>query len=70
MERRRDGVTRHPERIANHLAGEALLLVLAVLFVFPLLGVAALLLIFLEVVLVMSVTGDDERNEQGQNYRM
>ena len=65
MERRRDGVTRHPERIAN--AGEALLLVLAVLFVFPLLGVAALLLIFLAVVLVMSVTGDDERNEKGQN---
>ena len=43
-----------------------LLLVLALLFVFPLLGVAALLLIFLAVVLVMSVTGDDERNEQGQ----
>ena len=62
MERRRDGVTGHPERIAPHLAGEALPLVVAVPFVFPLLGVA--------VVLVMSATGDDERNEQGQNYRM
>ena len=60
-----DGVTGHPERIANHLAGEALPLVVAFPFVFPLPGMAALLLTILAVVLVMSATGDDERNEQG-----
>ncbi|MGB1744194.1 MAG: hypothetical protein ACPHL9_04885 [Limisphaerales bacterium] len=56
--------------MANHLPGKTLPLVVTIPFVLPLLGVAALLLTYPAVVLMMSATGDDERNEQGQNYRM
>ena len=67
MERSRDGLAGHPERIANHLAGKALPLVVTIPFVLPLLGVEVFLLAIFTVVLVMSATGDDDRNEKGQN---
>ena len=70
MKRSLDGLAGHPKRIAYHIAGKALPLVVTIPFVLPLLGVAALLLTIPAVVLMMSATGDDERNEQGQNYRM
>ena len=70
MKRSLDGLAGHPKRIANHLLGKALPLVVTIPFVLPLLGVAALLLTIPAVVLMMSATGDDERNEQCQNYRM
>ena len=68
MKRSLDGLAGHPRRIANHLPGKALPLVVTIPFVLPLLDVAALLLTIPAVVLMMmSATGDDERNEQGQN---
>ena len=68
MKRSLDGLAGHPKRIANHLPGKALPLVVTIPFVLPLLGVAALLLTIPAVVLMMmSATSDDERNEQGQN---
>ena len=70
MKRSLDGLAGHHKRIANHCPGKALPLVVTIPFVLPLLGVAALLLTIPAVVLMMSATGDDERNEQGQNYRM
>ena len=65
MKRSLDGLAGHPKRIANHLTGKALPLVVTIPFVLPLPGVAALLLTIPAVVLMMSATGDDERNEQG-----
>ena len=70
MKRSLDGLAGHPKRIANHLPGKALTLLVTIPFVLPLLSVAALLLTIPVVVLMMSATGDDERNEQGLNYRM
>ena len=70
MRRILDGLAGHPKRMANHLPGKTLPLVVTIPFVLPLLGVAALLLTYPAVVLMMSATGDDERNEQGQNYKM
>lgn len=37
MKRSRDGLAGHPKRIANHLPGKALPLVVTILFVLPLL---------------------------------
>ena len=70
MKRSLDGLACHTKRIANHLPGKALTLVVTIPFVLTLLSVAALLLTIPAVVLMMSATGDDERNEQCQNYRM
>ena len=67
MKRSRDGLVGHPKRIANHLPGKALPLVVTILFVLPLLGVAVFLLAIFTVVFVMSAAGDHERNKQGQN---
>ena len=65
MKRSRDGLAGHPKRIANHLPGKALPLVVTILFVLPLLGVAVFLLAIFTVVFVMSAAGDHERNKQG-----
>ena len=70
MKRSLDGLAGHPKWIANHLPGKALTLLVTIPFVLPLLSVAALLLTIPVVMLMMSATGEDERNEQGQNYRM
>ena len=67
MKRSLDGLAGHHKRIANHCPGKALPLVVTIPLVLPLLGVAALLLTIPAVVLMMSATGDDERNEQSQN---
>ena len=67
MKRSLDGLAGHHKRIANHFTGKALPLVVTIPFVLPLLAVAALLLTIPTVVLMMSATGDDDRNEQGQN---
>ena len=67
MKRSLECLAGHPKRIASHLPGKALPLVVTVPFVLPLLLVEVLLLAISTVVFVMSATGDDARNEQGQD---
>ena len=67
MKRSLDGLAGYPKRIANHLTGKALPLVVTIPFVLPLILVDVFLLAIFTVVFVMSATGDDERNEQGKN---
>ena len=67
MKRSLDGLAGHLKRIANHFPSKSLPLVVTISFVLPLLLVEVLLLAIFTVVFVMSATGDDERNEQGQN---